>query len=337
MMRKWGLVLSVLVAAALVLSACGEGSKKGAGADFKIGLVTDVGGIDDKSFNQSAWDGLERVKKDTGAATKFLESKGEADMEPNLNNFVKEGYSLTWGIGFLFQDAMTKVAKQNPDAKLALIDNEIDLPNVSSVMFAENEGAFLVGVVAGLMTKSGKIGFVGGMDIPVIHRFDAGFEAGIKAVNPNAEILKNYVGEFMRPDLGKQAAATLYDNGADIVFQAAGNSGTGVFNEARERKDAGKDVWVIGVDKDQSIDFGDDITLTSMMKGVEQAVYKVSKDFMDGNFEGGKVVTLGLKDDGVGLPQENKNVPEDVLKKVDEYKQKIIKGEIVVPTAPAGK
>ncbi|WP_301539640.1 BMP family protein [Paenibacillus sp. NEAU-GSW1] len=327
----------MVLAMTVVLSACG-GEKGGAGAKFNIGMATDVGGVNDKSFNQSAWEGLQKITEDTDAKTKYLESKGDADMEPNLNAFVKEGYDLTWGIGFLFSDAMKNVATQNPDANLAIIDNVVELPNVASVTFAEHEGSFLVGVVAGLMTKTGKIGFVGGMDIPVIHKFDAGFEAGVKAANPNAEIVKNYTGDFGKPDLGKQAAATMYDAGVDIIFHAAGGTGNGVFNEAKARKDAGKEVWVIGVDKDQSLEFGDEITLTSMMKGVEQAVYKISKELIDGNFPGGKIVELGLKDDAVGLPEtSSKNVPEDVLKKVEEYKAKIISGEIKVPTAPADK
>jgi basic membrane protein A len=298
----------------------------------KVGMVTDIGGVNDKSFNQSAWEGLKKLEADAGAKVKNLESKSDADYTPNLNQFVKDKYDLTWGIGFLMGDAVKAVATQNPDAKLAIIDNTVDAPNVESVTFAENEGAYLVGVVAGLTTKSNKIGFVGGVDIPVIKRFDAGFKAGVAAVNPGAKVITNYTGAFDKPDLGKAAAATMYNDGADIIFHAAGATGNGVFNEAKDRFKAGKKVWVIGVDKDQSLEYGDDITLTSELKRVDQAVIRVSKDVMDNKFQGGKTVVLGLKDDAVGLPETSKkNVTPEILKKVEEYKAKIISGEIKVP------
>lgn len=353
MKKTYSLMLTLVLAITLVLSGCGadknnmgngnantgsgNGGDKvesdGTGKDFNIGMVTDVGGVNDKSFNQSAWEALQRVKAETGANTKFLESGGEADMEPNLNNFVREGYDLTWGIGFLFNDALAKVAKDNPDAKLAVIDTVVDAPNVTSITFAEHEGSFLVGVVAGLMTKTDKIGFVGGLDIPVIKRFEAGFLAGVKAVKPDLKVNVVYTGAFDKPDLGKSAAATMYNSGIDIIFHASGGTGNGVFNEAKDRKKNGKDVWVIGVDKDQSLEFGDEVTLTSMMKGVETAVHKVSRDLIAGNWQGGSVQELGLKDDAVGLPETSKaNVPAEVLEKVEEFKGKIISGEITVPT-----
>ena len=172
-------------------------------------MVTDIGGVNDKSFNQSAWEGLTHLKKETSANVKYLESKSDADYTPNLNQFVKDGYNLTWGIGFLMGDAIKTVATQNPNAKLAIIDNVVDAPNVESVTFAEQEGSYLVGVVAGLTTKTNKIGFVGGIDIPVIKRFEAGFVAGVEAVNPNAKVIINYTGAFDKPDLGKAAAATI--------------------------------------------------------------------------------------------------------------------------------
>ncbi|TCZ78872.1 BMP family ABC transporter substrate-binding protein [Paenibacillus albiflavus] len=344
---KYSFLLVIVLS--LVLSGCGgakpsptseanpspgasPGGAAGSGKDFKFGMVTDVGGINDKSFNQSAWEALQKLGKDTGANVKYLQSKSDADFVPNLNQFVKGKYNLTWGIGFIIEKALKQVAQQNPDAKLAIVDNVVDLPNVTSVTFAEQEGSFLVGVIAGLMTKTNKIGFVGGMDIPVIKRFEAGFRAGIKAANPQAQLITNYTGTFDKPDLGKSAAATLYNGGADIIFPSAGATGSGVFNEAKDRSKAGKKVWVIGVDKDQSVEFGTDITLTSMIKRVDEAVYKICNDMIAGNFKGGQVTNLGLKDNGVGIADNsNINVPEDVLKKVEEYKAKIISGEIKVP------
>ncbi|WP_281884692.1 BMP family protein [Paenibacillus sp. YYML68] len=350
-MKKWmSASLILMLTFALALSGCGSkpetttppaGEKPGdaaAGGDkpgskLTIGMITDVGGVNDNSFNQSAWEALQKLNKDTGANVKYLQSKNDTEFIPNLNQMVKSNYSLTWGIGFIIGDAMKTVAQQNPNAKLGIIDNVVEAPNVVSVTFAEHEGSYLTGVVAGLMTKTNKIGFVGGMEIPVIKRFEAGFKAGVAAVNPNAKVTINYTGAFDKPDLGKAAAATIYNDGADIVFHAAGATGDGVFNEAKDRLKNNKKVWVIGVDKDQSLTFGDDVTLTSMMKRVDTAVYQVSNDLVNNNFQGGKVLTLGLKENGVGLPETSKkNVPEDVLKKVEEYKQKIISGEIKVLT-----
>ncbi|SCW78708.1 basic membrane protein A [Paenibacillus tianmuensis] len=348
-MKRWiSLGMIGMLAAGLTLGGCGQkpappnnagaggapaaGGDKQAGAKFNIGMVTDIGGVNDNSFNQSAWEGLQRLTKDTGAQVKYLQSKSDSEYIPNLTQMVKGNFNLTWGIGFIIGDAMKTVATQNPNAKLAIIDNVVDAPNVESVTFAENEGSYLVGVVAGLMTKTSKIGFIGGMDIPVIKRFEAGFKAGVAAVNPSAKLTINYTGAFDKPDLGKAAASTIYNDGADIIFHASGATGNGVFNEAKDRLKAGKKVWVIGVDQDQSKLFGDDVTLTSMIKRVDEAVYRISNDLIAGKYEGGKTIVLGLKDDGVGLPDTSKkNVPEDVLKKVEEYKQKIVKGEIKVP------
>lgn len=302
--------------------------------DVKVGLVTDVGGVNDKSFNQSAWEALEALKTEAGVEVKYLQSKSNADYEPNLNQFVKDGYNLTWGIGFDLGDAVLKVATENPTANLAIIDSVVDAPNVASVTFSENEGSFLVGVVAGLTTKTNKVGFIGGMESPVIKRFEVGFKAGVAAVNPTAEVKITYAGAYDKPDTGKSLAATLYDDGADIIFPAAGATGNGVFNEAKSRNKAGgAKVWVIGVDKDQSLEFGDDVTLTSMIKHVDEAVKKVSQEVVDGTFKGGTTTVLGLKDNGVGLPETSKaNVSADILAKVEEFKAQIIAGTITVPS-----
>lgn len=302
--------------------------------DVKIGLVTDVGGVNDKSFNQSAWEALQAIEKEAGAEIKYLQSKSNADYEPNLNQFVKGGYNLTWGIGFDLGDAVKKVASENPDANLAIIDSVVEAPNVESVTFSENEGSFLVGVVAGLTTKTNKVGFIGGMESPVIKRFEVGFKAGVEAVNPDAKVTITYAGAYDKPDTGKSLAQTLYNDGNDIIFPAAGATGNGVFNEAKSRNKAGgTKVWVIGVDKDQSLEFGDDVTLTSMIKRVDEAVKKVSQQVVDGTFKGGTTTVLGLKDNGVGLPETSKaNVTPEILAKVDEYTKQIIDGTITVPS-----
>lgn len=308
------------------------GTSTEAKSDLKIGMVTDVGGVNDKSFNQSAWEALQATETETGVAVKYLQSKSDEEYIPNLNEFVKGGYDLTWGIGFQLADAIKTVADQNPDSKLAIIDSVVDSPNVKSVTFAEEEGSYLVGVVAGLTTKTNKIGFVGGMESPLIKKFEVGFREGVKAVNPDAQFISNYTGAFDKPDLGKAAAATLYNEGVDIIFHASGATGNGVFNEAIARKKQGQDVWVIGVDKDQSLEFGDEVTLTSMIKKVDEAVKRVNQEVVDGTFAGGSE-NLTLKENGVGVADTSTaNVSADVLAKVDEYKEKIISGEIKVPT-----
>lgn len=240
---------------------------------------------------------------------------------------------MTWGIGFDLGDAIKKVATENPNANLAIIDSVVEAPNVASVTFSENEGSFLVGVVAGLTTKTNKVAFIGGLESPVIKRFEAGFKAGVAAVNPSAKVTPTYAGGYDKPDVGKSLAATLYNDGNDIIFPAAGQTGNGVFNEAKARNKAGgTKVWVIGVDKDQSIEFGTDVTLTSMIKRVDEAVLKVSKEVIDGTFKGGTTTVLGLKDNGVGISDTKDNVSEEILAKVEEYKKQIIDGTITVPS-----
>ncbi|MCK8485974.1 BMP family ABC transporter substrate-binding protein [Paenibacillus sp. MBLB2552] len=300
---------------------------------FKIGLVTDVGGVNDKSFNQSAWEALEAMNKEQGIQHKYLQSSQSSDYVPNLTQFVQGGYDLTWSIGFDLGDATKQVADANPNVKMAIIDNVVDAPNVESVTFAENEGSFLVGVVAGLTTKTNKIGFIGGAESPVIKRFEVGFQAGVAAVNPDAKVTVTYAGAYDKPDIGKSLATQLFNDGADIIFPAAGQTGNGVFNEATARNQAGgaNKLWVIGVDKDQSLEFGDEVTLTSMMKRVDVAVKNVTQQVIDGTFKGGQVTNLTLKEDGVGLPEENPNVSQEILDKVEEFKQKIVNGEVTVP------
>lgn len=341
-------LLSVLLISVLVLSACGggnSGNAKGSssgdsGADSngskQIGMVTDASGVNDNSFNQGAWSGLQKLgETEKNVKVKYLESKSNADYETNVNNFVKQGWDLTYGIGFPLEEAIKKVSEANPDSKFAIIDSNLggDIPaNVVAVTFREEQGSFLVGVIAGLTTKTNKVGFIGGMDSATINRFEIGFKAGVKLSNPDAEIATAYVGSFGAPDLGKQNAATMYDQGADIIFHASGGTGDGLFNEAIERKKAGQEVWVIGVDMDQSLRFGEEVTLTSMIKRVDNAVIQISKDFLEGRFQGGKEVQYGLNEGGVSIADTSSvNVSAEILEKVTQFRQDIIDGKIVVP------
>ncbi|MFS0688041.1 BMP family protein [Sporosarcina sp. 179-K 8C2 HS] len=344
--RKYGLALSLVLAAGTLLGACGTDkekatSKGGNESDFSLAMVTDVGGVDDKSFNQSAWEGIKKFGEDNGLSKgnggfDYLQSTGEADYTSNLNALTRRDFDLVFGVGYMMEEAINTIASQQPDTNFGIIDGVVDQPNVASILFKEQEGAFLAGVAAALMTKSDKVGFVGGMEIPVIERFHAGFVAGVEAVNPDIKVDVQYTGAFDKAELGKAAAGRMYSTGVDIIFHAAGGTGNGVFTEAKERKAADKDayVWVIGVDSDQYDEgkVGDDnITLTSMLKRVDVAVQDIAKLAQEGKFPGGETKVYGLHDDGVKLADSRGAIPEDVLKQIDEFAKKIADGEIEVP------
>ena len=353
--RKFGLALSMVLAAGTLLGACGtdkakdkEGSTNGSKEDtFSIAMVTDTGGVDDKSFNQSAWAGIKEYGKENNLEKKdggfdYLQSKEPADYAPNLNKLVQRDFDLIFGIGFLMKDAIEEIATQRTDNQFALVDEVSDLPNVASLMFKEQEGAFLAGVAAARMTKSDKIGFIGGMEIPVIERFEAGFLAGVAAVKPEIKVDVQYTGDFAKAELGKATANRMYTSGVDIIFHAAGGSGNGVFSEAKERKKADPDayVWVIGVDSDQYDEgkVGDDnITLTSMLKRVDIAVKNTADLAAKGEFPGGEVTTFGLADNGIALADSHGAIPQDVLDEVEKFTKQIADGEIEVPEFRAKK
>ena len=351
--RKFGLLISTVVATGAILAACGSDDEKtdskkssteNTGDAFTVAMVTDVGGVDDKSFNQSAWEGVQKFGADNGLTKgdggfDYLQSASDADYNTNLNNLLRRDFDLVFGVGFMMGDAISEVASENPNAMIALIDSEVDAPNVANILFKEQEGAFLAGVVAAEMSQSGKIGFVGGVDIPVINRFHAGFVEGAKAVNPNIDIEVNYTGAFDDASKGKIAANAMYSSGVDIIFHAAGGTGNGVFSEAKERKakDANANIWVIGVDADQyaegQVDPSTNVTLTSMLKGVNNAVVDIATRTQNGEFPGGETIVYGLAEDGVGLADSRGAIPQKVLDLVEDYKAKIAAGEIEVPEA----
>lgn len=298
------------------------------GEQLKVAMVTDVGGVNDQSFNQSAWEGLQRAEKELGIKVGYQESKQDADYVPNIETLVDQENNLIWGIGFKMADAMKEAAENYPDQNFAIIDNayENGPKNIVGVTFKEHEPSYLVGLIAGKMTKSNKVGFVGGMDVPVIKKFEYGFRAGVKAANPNAEVVVQYANAFNDAAKGKAIAKQMYSGGADILFHAAGDTGTGMIEAAKEE---GK--FAIGVDRDQN-SLAPENVITSAMKRVDNALFDVSKKLKDGTFEGGTTISYGLAEGGVDIaPTTSKHVPEDVLKFVEEQKQKIIKGEIKVP------
>ncbi|GIN83638.1 CD4+ T-cell-stimulating antigen [Heyndrickxia sporothermodurans] len=354
--RKIGIALSLVLAAGTLLGACGtsgkeEGTsgKNGKKEKFTAALVTDVGGVDDKSFNQSAWEGLKEFGNDNGLKKgtegyDYIQSKSDADYKTNLNTAVRKGFDLTYGIGYKLKPAIEEIAGQRKNSHFAIVDDVIKgKNNVVSITFKEHEGSFLVGVVAGLTTKTNKVGFIGGTDSDLINKFAAGFQAGVKAVNPKADVKIDFAGAFDKADKGQSMASAMYKSGIDIIYHAAGGTGNGVFTEAKniKQEDSNKNVWVIGVDRDQ-VEEGKvtvkgkeyNVTLTSMIKRVDLAVKDLSQKAMDGNFPGGKQIEYGLNEDGVGIAPSKDNVPEDVLKAVDEWKQKIINGEVEVPLKP---
>jgi basic membrane protein A and related proteins len=343
--------ISILVALLLIVSTVAvfaTGTKEAApagAAKFKIGLVTDLGGIDDKSFNQSTWEGVVRFAKSKGLVQgtdyKYLQSSAEADYVPNLSTFADEKLNLIVAPGFLFEKAMGEVADKYPQQKLLVIDTVVQKPNVVSAVFAEHEGSYLVGVAAGLKAKAdGKtiLGFIGGMQFPLIERFQAGFEQGVKAVFPEARILVDYAGDFGAPDKGQALAQKQYNAGAYIIFHAAGGTGNGMIKEAKERSEKGDMRWAIGVDKDQYSDgmYGTkSAVLTSMMKRVDVAAESVAQMTFDGQFPGGTVMVFSLKNNGVGIPDTNPNLSAAIVATVKEYAQKISAGTLTVSEVPA--
>jgi basic membrane protein A and related proteins len=341
----------VLLAGVLVMSACGgdddEASPGGGGSspattsNLKVGLAYDIGGRGDQSFNDSAARGLDKAKTDFGIAednvNELEATAGETDAqkEERLRQLAEGGYNPIIAVGFAYSGPLGNVAKDFPDVKFAIIDDAAaKAPNIANLTFAENEGSFLVGAAAALKSEANHIGFVGGVDVPLIHKFQAGFEAGAKAVKPDIKIDVTYLTQppdftgFNDAAKGQTAASGMFDGGADVVYHAAGGSGGGVFTAA---KTAGK--WAIGVDSDQ-YNTADpavrDVIITSMLKNVDTAVYDFIKSMNSGQFAAGEKV-YDLKANGVGYSTTGGKI-DDIVPQLEEYKAKIVGGEITVPT-----
>ncbi|MDR7000154.1 BMP family ABC transporter substrate-binding protein [Neobacillus niacini] len=341
--KKMAMVITLLLALGTILGACGKGNNNTTGGNkkngFSVGMVTDIGGVDDKSFNQSSWEGLQAFGKannmDKGkGGYDYLQSTSDADYVTNLTTLARQGFNLVFGIGFLMQNAVDEVAKQQNDTKFAIIDSEVKEPNVVSILFKEQEAAFLAGVVAALTTKSNHIGFIGGMENAVIERFQSGFLAGVKAAKPSVKVDVQYAGAFDKPEAGQAIASKMYSSGADVIFHAAGGTGNGLFKEATDlkKKDPNREVWAIGVDRDQS-DMGPDVVLTSAIKRVDVAVKDTSQKTKDGNFPGGKNILYGLKENGVSLAPINAKAANKaaIENAVKDWTSKIKSGSLKVP------
>jgi basic membrane protein A len=299
-----------------------------------VGLVLDKGGKDDKSFNSAAYAGAMKAKDDLHIFVKYVEATDENSFESLIRAFAQKDFDIVIAIGITQREAMQKVAAQFPQKHFAIVDAEVKAPNVRSLLFEEHQGSYLMGAAAALTSKTGEIGFIGGMDIPLIRRFEMGYEAGARKVNPRIRILSNYIGitgdAWNNPAKGKELAVSQYDQGADVVFAVAGASNTGVFDATEEKADKG--AYAIGVDSNQNWIKPGRI-LTSMLKRVDTAVYATCKDASEGKFEPG-IHHFGLDSQGVdyAFDQYNEKIlSAEVRKKIDALKAQIIAGKIHVP------
>lgn len=300
-----------------------------------VGIVFDAGGKDDRSFNAAAWKGVQRAAQDFPIVLRDAEPGDPNSVEPALRAFAERGYDLVIGVGFSQTPIVEQVARDYPELDFAIVDGVSQLPNVASLIFKEHEGSYLVGMIAARKSKTGVIGFVGGMDIPLIHKFETGYEEGARAVNPGIRVIQNYVGvtdaAWNNPGKGKELSIAQIGKGADVIFAAAGNSGLGAFDAAEQR---GK--LVIGVDSNQNwVKPG--YVLTSMVKRVDNAVYQIVRDRVGNRFKGG-IHVYGLDNDGIGYAVDQYNaklIPPEVIREVEAAKQKIIRGQIKVTDAMA--
>jgi basic membrane protein A len=326
-----------LVLAMLFVPARGsEPPPRGPLAHLRVGLVFDVGGRGDKSFNDSAYEGVARAERDLGVTIELLEPSGAEDREAALRLFAARGFDLVIGVGFIFSTDINVVALDFPAVKFACVDYAPPeagaIPdNVVGLGFREEEGSFLVGAVAGLLTKTRHAGFVGGMDIPLIHRFEEGFSAGLQAVCPDCELHVGYAGTtpdaFRDPAKGKTIAVSQIDAGADVIYHASGTTGHGVFEAAREMG-----VKAIGVDSDQHDEMPGTV-VTSMIKRVDVAVFDTVRAVGDGNFRSG-MTSFGIAEEGVGYVDSGPHaagLDPSIVARVDELKRRIASGAIVIP------
>ncbi len=333
---RWsGLVLGMILG--LAGSGCSTRDLVAESGNYRarVGIVFDIGGKDDRSFNSAANLGMLKAQRELPILLRDVEPGDPTSIEPALRAFAQYGYHLITGVGFVQGPIIQQIAADYPQLHFVVIDSKADLPNVASLLFKEHEGAFLVGMIAAAKSRTGILGFVGGMDIPLIHKFATGYEEGARYVNPNIRVIRNYVGitdaAWNNPGKGRELANSQYEQGADVIFQAAGNSGLGVFDAAEAYQK-----YAIGVDSNQNwIKPG--FILTSMLKRIENAVYSIVRDEVEGKFQGG-VHIYGLENDGVdyALDEHNRDlIPAEVIERVEQAKRDIIAGRIRVTDAMA--
>jgi basic membrane protein A len=343
---------ALVLAGGLALAGCasdddsgdsgGNGGGGGGEDGLKIGLAYDTGGRGDRSFNDSAFAGVQAaIEEHGGEYQEFSPSDGGSDRVEGLATLAEQGYDPVIAVGFAYGDSIGEVAEDFPDTTFAIIDSEVTelgIDNLTGIVFAEEQGSFLAGVAAALKSQAQSIGFVGGVESPLIQKFQAGFEAGARAVNPGIAINSQYISPagdfsgFNDPARGQILAQGMYDGGADIVYHAAGGSGTGVFQAAVA---SGK--LAIGVDSDQYETVDDPaqkaVIMTSMLKRVDNGVKAFLDDYVSGDIEGGSDVRYDLESEGVGLSESGGQI-DDILTQIAEYQDRIVSGEITVPTTP---
>lgn len=347
---KFKLLLATL-AAGLIITGCSSKTPSSKTEQLKIGIVTDEGGAKDKSFNQSNVEAVEAwIKSNGGELKQPIETKSHDKIVPNLENAAKVSDVISIA-GFYFEKELPSVADKFKDKKFIVVDALVDKPNVQSIAFKEQEAGYLAGYTAALESKAGKLGFLGGSKVPAVEKFGYGFIEGAKAANPNVEIFYQYTGSFTDAAKGKTVAATMYDQGADIIFHAAGGVGAGAIKEAQERAQnsisKGEDIkhWVVGVDRDQYAEglfkatdkdgkeVEKSVILTSAVKRIDVAVKTALDEIKAGQFKGGaaNAKKLSIKDNGVGLPENNPNLSQETLSKLEKVKEDLKSGAVVAP------
>ena len=324
--KKIATLAMATVVSASLLVGCSGNNESASDDKITVAMITDVAGVNDQSFNQSAWEGLQKAEKELGIEVKYLESKQDSDYATNIETLVDEDVDLILGVGMKLADAIKEGSELYPDQNFVLVDEEIDAKNVKNILFKAEESAYLAGLIAGKTTKTNNVGFIGGMELPVIDTFKYGYMAGVKAANPDAKVQAQYANSFTDQAKGKAIANQMYSNGADIVFTCGGDVGTGAIEAAKEN---GK--FAIGVDRDQS-DLAPENVLTSAIKRVDAGVFETVKSYVNGTFEGGTTTTYGLEENAVGVPDTTKNlVSQDILDLVEETITKLKNKEITVP------
>lgn len=325
------LAMTTILSASMLVGCSGKTEEKD-DTQITIGMITDVAGVNDQSFNQSAWEGLKKAEKELGIKVKYLESKQDSDYASNIETLADEEVDLILGVGMKLSGAIEEGAKLYPKQKFALVDETYEnIPkNVETIQFNAEQSAYLAGLVAGKMTKTNNVGFIGGMELPVIETFQYGFMAGVKAVNPSIEIQTQYANSFTDQAKGKAIANQMYSKGSDILFIAGGDVGTGAIEAAKENNK-----FAIGVDRDQS-DLAPKNVLSSAIKRVDVGVFELAKDLKEGKFQGGKTTVYGLDENAVGIPETTKNlVPQDIIDFVNEQATKFKQGELKAPKTKA--
>ena len=324
------LAMTTVVASSLLVGCSGKNEST---TDDKItvAMITDVAGVNDQSFNQSAWEGLQRAEKELGVEVKYLESKQDSDYATNIETLVDENVDLILGVGMKLADAIKEGSELYPEQNFVLVDEELkDASNVKSILFKAEESAYLAGLIAGKTTKTNNVGFIGGMELPVIDTFKYGFMAGVKAANPDAKVQSQYANSFTDQAKGKAIANQMYGNGADIIFTAGGDVGTGAIEAAKEK---GK--YAIGVDRDQNY-LAPDNVITSAIKRVDVGIYETVKSLVEGSFEGGTAKVYGLDKNGVGIAETtSKNVDQEIVDFVNGEAEKFKTGELKAPSTKA--